>query len=49
MFKQLDKSIRQYLLVTFNYWNFTVTDGALRSLIGGLYFKAPLIGYSKSV
>lgn len=25
MISQLSKSIRQYMLVTFNYWNFTVT------------------------
>ncbi len=30
---QLDRSIRQYLLITFNYWNFTITDGALRMLV----------------
>ena len=29
----LDRSIRQYLLITFNYWNFTITDGALRMLV----------------
>ena len=33
MISQLSKSIRQYMLVTFNYWNFTVTDGALRMLV----------------
>ena len=42
-FLQLDKSLRQYLLVTFNYWNFTVTDGALRMLVV-LYFYQ--LGYS---
>ena len=30
MFANLSKSVRQYMLVTFNYWNFTITDGALR-------------------
>ena len=30
---RLDRSIRQYLLITFNYWNFTITDGALRMLV----------------
>ncbi|MTI12163.1 organoarsenical effux MFS transporter ArsJ [Sansalvadorimonas verongulae] len=29
----LDRSVRQYLLITFNYWNFTITDGALRMLV----------------
>ena len=29
----LDHSVRQYLLITFNYWNFTITDGALRMLV----------------
>ncbi|MGJ8581084.1 MAG: organoarsenical effux MFS transporter ArsJ [Psychromonas sp.] len=42
-FSTLDKSLRQYLLVTFNYWNFTVTDGALRMLVV-LYFYE--LGYS---
>ena len=37
MFSQLSHSIRQYMLVTFNYWNFTITDGALRMLVV-LYF-----------
>ncbi|CAH8229444.1 organoarsenical effux MFS transporter ArsJ [Vibrio aestuarianus] len=37
MFSTLEKSIRQYILVTFNYWNFTLTDGALRMLVV-LYF-----------
>ena len=43
MISQLSKSIRQYMLVTFNYWNFTVTDGALRMLVV-LYFHD--LGYS---
>jgi len=42
-FLKLDKSLRQYLLVTFNYWNFTITDGALRMLVV-LYFYQ--LGYS---
>ena len=29
----LSKDVRQYMLVTFNYWNFTITDGALRMLV----------------
>ena len=39
----MDRSIRQYLLITFNYWNFTITDGALRMLVV-LYFHQ--LGYS---
>ena len=29
----LNSDVRQYLLVTGNYWAFTLTDGALRMLI----------------
>ncbi len=43
MLSTLDKSVRQYMLVTFNYWNFTLTDGALRMLVV-LYFYD--LGYS---
>ena len=43
MFANLSKSVRQYMLVTFNYWNFTITDGALRMLVV-LYFHD--LGYS---
>lgn len=43
MFAHLDRQIRQYMLVTFNYWNFTLTDGALRMLVV-LYFHD--LGYS---
>lgn len=43
MFSSLDKSVRQYMIVTFNYWNFTITDGALRMLVV-LYFHD--LGYS---
>ncbi|MGF1723798.1 organoarsenical effux MFS transporter ArsJ [Photobacterium nomapromontoriensis] len=39
----LSKDVRQYMLVTFNYWNFTITDGALRMLVI-LYFYQ--LGYS---
>ncbi|MGD8112949.1 organoarsenical effux MFS transporter ArsJ [Vibrio sp. TRT 17S01] len=39
----LEKSVRQYMLVTFNYWNFTITDGALRMLVV-LYFHD--LGYT---
>ncbi|MBD1387948.1 organoarsenical effux MFS transporter ArsJ [Neiella sp. HB171785] len=35
--------MKQYLLVTFNYWNFTLTDGALRMLVV-LHFHQ--LGYS---
>ncbi len=41
--KQLSTATKQYLLVTFNYWAFTLTDGALRMLIV-LYFYQ--LGYS---
>ncbi|MUK91078.1 organoarsenical effux MFS transporter ArsJ [Aliivibrio fischeri] len=43
MFSQLSHSVRQYMLVTFNYWNFTITDGALRMLVV-LYFH--YLGYT---
>ena len=43
MFANLSKSVRQYMLITFNYWNFTITDGALRMLVV-LYFHD--LGYS---
>ncbi|MTI08433.1 organoarsenical effux MFS transporter ArsJ [Curvivirga aplysinae] len=43
MFGNLSQDIRQYILVTFNYWNFTLTDGALRMLVV-LHFHQ--IGYS---
>ncbi|MDR5864588.1 organoarsenical effux MFS transporter ArsJ [Halomonas campisalis] len=39
----LPREIRQYLLVTGNYWAFTLTDGALRMLVV-LYFHS--LGYS---
>lgn len=42
-FSNLSKDVRQYMLVTFNYWNFTVTDGALRMLVV-LHFHQ--LGYS---
>ncbi|MDO6708639.1 organoarsenical effux MFS transporter ArsJ [Photobacterium sp. 1_MG-2023] len=42
-FAQFSQPVRQYMLVTFNYWNFTVTDGALRMLVV-LYFYD--LGYS---
>jgi len=38
----MDRSVRQYMVVTFNYWNFTLTDGALRMLVV-LYFHQ--LGY----
>ncbi|MBU1468346.1 MAG: MFS transporter, partial [Gammaproteobacteria bacterium] len=37
MLSKLPKSVRQYLIVTGNYWSFTLTDGALRMLVV-LYF-----------
>ncbi|MGH8353577.1 MAG: organoarsenical effux MFS transporter ArsJ [Pseudomonas sp.] len=40
---QLPAGVRQYLLVTGNYWAFTLTDGALRMLVV-LHFHA--LGYS---
>ncbi|CEO38881.1 MFS transporter [Photobacterium kishitanii] len=40
---QLPSGVRQYMLVTFNYWNFTLTDGALRMLVV-LHFHQ--LGYS---
>jgi predicted MFS family arabinose efflux permease len=39
----LPREVRQYLLVTGNYWAFTLTDGALRMLVV-LYFYS--LGYS---
>src|SRR5690554_1876281 len=43
MFGQLSPAIRQYLVVTGNYWAFTLTDGALRMLVV-LHFHQ--LGYS---
>lgn len=43
MLKSLSADVRQYLVVTFNYWNFTLTDGALRMLVV-LHFHQ--LGYS---
>lgn len=42
-FARLTPEVRQYLLVTGNYWAFTLTDGALRMLVV-LHFHA--LGYS---
>lgn len=39
----LSQGVRQYLLITANYWAFTLTDGALRMLVV-LYFYQ--LGYS---
>ncbi|MCM2678358.1 organoarsenical effux MFS transporter ArsJ [Echinimonas agarilytica] len=39
----MNSNLKQYALVTFNYWNFTLTDGALRMLVV-LYFHQ--LGYS---
>jgi len=41
--KSLSPQIKQYLLITGNYWAFTLTDGALRMLVV-LYFHH--LGYS---
>lgn len=43
MLSQLPPAIRQYLVVTGNYWAFTLTDGALRMLVV-LHFHG--LGYS---
>ncbi|KAA0873719.1 organoarsenical effux MFS transporter ArsJ [Nitrincola tapanii] len=43
MLAQLSPEIRQYLIVTSNYWSFTLTDGALRMLVV-LHFHS--LGYS---
>jgi len=43
MFSNLSKDARQYLIVTGNYWAFTLTDGALRMLVV-LHFHQ--LGYS---
>jgi len=40
--KQLPDNIKQYLMITANYWAFTLTDGALRMLVV-LYFHQ--LGY----
>ena len=41
--KSLSSEVRQYLLITGNYWAFTLTDGALRMLVV-LHFHS--LGYS---
>lgn len=43
MISRLDAAVRQYALVTGNYWAFTLTDGALRMLVV-LHFHQ--LGYS---
>ena len=43
MLTNLSKEVRQYVLVTGNYWAFTLTDGALRMLVV-LHFH--LLGYT---
>lgn len=40
---QLPKPVQQYLLVTLNYWFFTITDGALRMLVVLHFYQ---LGYS---
>ena len=41
--RQLPAEIRQYLIVTGNYWAFTLTDGALRMLVVLHFYQ---LGYS---
>ncbi len=43
MFSRLSHDVKQYLLITANYWAFTLTDGALRMLVV-LYFYQ--LGYT---
>lgn len=43
MLSQLSPAVRQYLVVTGNYWAFTLTDGALRMLVV-LHFHS--LGYT---
>jgi predicted MFS family arabinose efflux permease len=43
MFSSLSREVKQYLVVTGNYWAFTLTDGALRMLVV-LHFYG--LGYS---
>jgi predicted MFS family arabinose efflux permease len=43
MLRDLSPDVRQYLLITGNYWAFTLTDGALRMLVV-LYFHQ--LGYA---
>lgn len=43
MFKNLSSDLKQYLVITGNYWAFTLTDGALRMLVV-LYFHQ--LGYN---
>jgi len=43
MLSRLSPEVRQYLVITGNYWAFTLTDGALRMLVV-LYFHQ--LGYS---
>ncbi|MDP5207448.1 MFS transporter, partial [Alishewanella sp. SMS9] len=39
----MNADVRQYLIVTGNYWAFTLTDGALRMLIVLHFYQ---LGYS---
>jgi predicted MFS family arabinose efflux permease len=41
--KQLSSEARQYLIITANYWAFTLTDGALRMLVVLHFYQ---LGYS---
>ena len=39
MLARLSPDVRQYLLITGNYWAFTLTDGALRMLVLLHFFR----------
>jgi hypothetical protein len=41
--KHLSSEVRQYLIITANYWAFTLTDGALRMLVVLHFYQ---LGYS---
>jgi phosphatidylglycerophosphate synthase len=41
--KPLSSEVRQYLIITANYWAFTLTDGALRMLVVLHFYQ---LGYS---
>jgi len=43
MLNTLSADVRQYLLITANYWAFTLTDGALRMLVVLFFYE---LGYS---
>ncbi len=43
MLSHLSPEVRQYLVVTGNYWAFTLTDGALRMLVPGAMLTVPWV------